>query len=357
MNSESGYFKLGLFVITGIALIVGGIIFFGAGALFREYFTMETATTESVEGLNPGAAVKFNGVTVGKVSRIAMAIWEYRPTDPAKKQEIARYITIELQINRSSFLSQTTSDIHKNMEEAIARGLRARMASSGLTGPPYIEIVFLDPKANPPAALPFKPSEFYIPSAPSQFSQVVNSVTDILAQVKEANIPDAVTDLRKLINNTNNAVTQLDAKQLQAKAVALVDEVRDTNKRVRQILDNPRIDPAIDSVAGDLPKISARLRDVTAQVDDILKDPKTKEMLANLNDTTAAAAPATADARRILRQLDALLSSQSQDLEAIVSNLRTVLQNTAAVTEEVKTNPSRMLFGEPPPHITPGNSK
>jgi phage-related protein len=193
--------------------------------------------------------------------------------------------------------------------------------------------------------------------APSQMTEVVTSVTKILEQVQQADLPAAVADIRRLVNNTDKTVTELNAKEFQSKAVALIDGVTATNKRVQQILDNPKIDPAITSVGEDLPKISARLRDATAQVDDILRDPKTKEMLANLNNTAAAAAPATADARRILRELDALLSSQSQDLESIVANLRQVLQNTAAVTEEAKTNPSRMLFGEPPPHIKPGNSK
>jgi hypothetical protein len=185
----------------------------------------------------------------------------------------------------------------------------------------------------------------------------MNSVTDILEQVKSVDLPDTISDLRRLVNNTNNAVAQLDAKEIQGKTIALIDEMRQTNQRVRKILDNPKIDPAIDSITDDLPKISARLRDATAQVDDLLNDPKTKETLASLNDTTAAAAPVLNDARRVLRQLDALLSGQSQDLQAIVTDLRRVLHNTAAVTEEAKNNPSGMIFGEPPPRITPGNSK
>src|SRR5215470_10461184 len=118
MNTESGYFKLGLFVIAGVTLIVGGTVFFGAGALFREYFKLETATTNSVEGLNVGAAVKFNGVTVGKVSRIEMAIWKYPPADVAKRQDIARYISIELELNRSQFLSETSAEIRANLQDA-----------------------------------------------------------------------------------------------------------------------------------------------------------------------------------------------------------------------------------------------
>jgi ABC-type transporter Mla subunit MlaD len=357
MNSESGYFKLGIFVIAGVTLIVGGIVFFGAGAMFKEYITVETATVRSVEGLGVGADVKYNGVTMGKVSKIELAMWQYPDADPAKKEEIRRYVIVQLKLNRSTLTAHSAGALRANFQDAIDQGLRARMASSGLTGPPFIELVFLNPKAYPPPSLPWTPRVLVIPSAPSQMTEVVSNVTEILAQVKEADLPRAVADLRRLLNHADETVTQLNAREIQNKAVALIDEVRGTNKRVHQILDNPKIDPAVNSVAEDLPRISARVRDATAQVDDILRDPKTKEMLANLNDAAASASPAVLDARRILRELDALLSSQSQDLESIVANLRQVLQNTAAVTEEAKTNPSRMIFGQPPPHITPGSSK
>jgi hypothetical protein len=188
-------------------------------------------------------------------------------------------------------------------------------------------------------------------------SEVLASVTDILQEVKSIDLANSVSDLRRLVNNTNNAIAQLDAKEIQGKTVALIDEVRQTNQRVHQILDNPKIDPAIATLTDDLPKISTHMRDAFVQLDDLLHDPQTKQTLASLNDTTAAAAPVLADARRVLRQLDALLSGQSQDLHAIVADLRRVLHNTAAVTEEAKSNPSGMIFSQPPPRITPGNSK
>lgn len=357
MSSETGYFKLGLLVISGVALIVGGIIFFGAGALFKQYANFETATTHSVDGLDVGAAVKFNGVTVGKVSHIDLAMWKYPNSDRATLEQISRYVDIELQIDRDALLVKSAPEIKKRFGDAVNRGLRARMASSGLTGPPYIELVFLDPKSAPATPPPWTPREAYIPSAQNQISQAVADVTDILGQVKQVDITKVVTDLRTLLNHTDDKVTQLEVRELQSKAVALVDEVRGSNKRVKAILDNPKIDPAISNAADDLPKISGRLRDATAQINDILRDPRIKVMLANLNDTTASAAPAAADVRRLIHKLDVLMSAQSQDLEEIVANLRRVLEDATVVTDEAKKYPSRLLFGQPPPRITPGSSQ
>src|SRR5215469_18341291 len=98
MNSESSFFKLGLFVVAGIALAVAGVVVLGAGALFQEYVTVETATEGSVEGLTVGGAVKHNGVTLGKVSKIEMATWRYGSPDPVKREQIGRWVIVEMQI-------------------------------------------------------------------------------------------------------------------------------------------------------------------------------------------------------------------------------------------------------------------
>jgi len=76
-----------------------------------------------------------------------------------------------------------------------------------------------------------------------------------------------------------------------------------------------------------------------------------QKTLANVNQTTAAAAPAAADLRRVLRKLDAIISSQDADIESIISSLRRVSEQAAALVEDAKNNPSRVIFGEPPPHV------
>jgi len=48
--------------------------------------------------------------------------------------------------------------------------------------------------------------------------------------------------------------------------------VRATNKRVQQILNNPNVDQAINKVSEDLPKITARLRDTSSRLDELIHD-------------------------------------------------------------------------------------
>ena len=59
----------------------------------------------------------------------------------------------------------------------------------------------------------------------------------------------------------------------------------------------------------------------------------------------------------MLRELSTLLSNQSQDIEAIIRGLRQVTENVEALSEDAKDNPSRLLFGDPPPRESKGERK
>ena len=158
MARDISYFKLGLFVISGVALLVSpGVIVFGAGAMFRETITVETAIPESVEGLDPGAAVKYQGVTVGKVSRIELAIWPYGTGDAGMDEAIGKYVVLQLALRRDMIPAGSVQEFEANLRKSVESGLRARMASSGLTGPAYVELVFLSPVQYPPLKIEWTP--------------------------------------------------------------------------------------------------------------------------------------------------------------------------------------------------------
>ena len=359
MNSDARYFKLGLFVIAGVGLIVGGIVVFGAASLFQDYVVVETATRDSVEGLTVGAAVKYAGVTVGKVSNIEMASWRHRQSDGDKALQLRPYIEIDMQIRREIVVAKTSAEMKRNLAEGVARGMRVRMASSGLTGPAYMEIVYVDPAENPAATLPYTPGDLYLPSARSQMAEIFSNAESLMRQLNKADVDTLITDFKRLVNDTDRSINELNSRELSAKVSSLVDELHASTRRVHQVLDDPKVTKGIDSAAAamnDLPAITSRLRDSTARVDEILRDPKVQKTIDELSQTSASAAPAAADLRRVLRKLDVLISSQGDDLTAILANLRRVLNDGSAIVQDAKSNPSRVLFGEPPPHVTPGGA-
>ena len=55
------------------------------------------------------------------------------------------------------------------------------------------------------------------------------------------------------------------------------------------------------------------------------------------------------DFRRAVRRIDALLASQRAGVEQAIMELNRALANINTITEDASENPSRVLFGDPPP--------
>ena len=373
MSGDVNYFKLGLFVIGGVALLVIGVVIFGAGELLEERVPVETATTESVQGLDAGAAVKFKGVIVGSVSRIELARWRYRTGDIEKDLAISQYVLLELQLQREMVVARDETEFHRNLAKAVEAGFRTRIASSGITGPSYIELVFLDPEQYPPPELGWTPERPFIPAAPSTMSQLVSAAEALAATLRKIRLVEAVDHADELILSLNQAVTDLQVPLLRDRVIALLDETRDASRRVKEILNNPNIDKSLDNFAqttasikdlaggeevrafaADLPAISARLRHSAERLDELLSRPETDQLFENVGETAASIAPAAADLRRMLHELSGLITTQRSDIESILLNLRKFAEDAAVLSEDAKNNPSRVLFGAPPPRINPG---
>ena len=75
------------------------------------------------------------------------------------------------------------------------KGLRARLASQGLTGASFLEIDYLDPKANPILPIDWKPTYPYLPSAPSIITRLSDAMTSIMNSLQDINLQGLMTRL------------------------------------------------------------------------------------------------------------------------------------------------------------------
>lgn len=337
------YFKVGLFVLVGFALLIGTIVTLGAGSLFRKTIYAETYVEEAA-GLDAGSAVKYRGVTVGQVKRILFAAAKY----PAAvgPGPVSRKILIEMSLDTSVESEFGPAGIAK----AVQEGLRARIMQSAITGSAYLGLDFFDPNTYPPETLNWKPQGVYIPAITSTMTEVVTTIDQLMGEFHQADLPGVVRRFDALLADTNKAVNELKVSELREQSIALLSEVRGTNTRLKQLLD----DPSILTAVHDLPDITARLKTSIARADAILNDKRLDQILTGLSDAAANAGPATADARRLMRDTRALVASQQDDIRTIISDLRAAVANLNAVTQDAKANPSRLLFGQPPIRKKPG---
>src|SRR3954447_8206231 len=351
MAEKASYTKLGVFVVLATFLLMTGLALLGAGAFLKDTFTIETYFPESVQGLDKGAPVKLRGVTIGKVSRIDLVMGQ-PVSEAGKVKDVRGYVRVDIDLDASRFANR---DIAADLSAGVSNGLRARVASSSLIGGGYIEIAYVRPDA-PVFRPPVQTGRFFLPSTPSMMTEILSAAERIADQLEASEIDKIAHSLNTLLVNVNGKVQDLDIKQIQQDAVALLGEVRSTNARLKAVLDNPAIDKTLDhtaKAAADFPELTARLKSVSTKLDEILADKRTDALMSNAGPASAAASAAMVDLRRVARRLDALLAGQQQDLESTVGSLRQTLDNVEYLSEDARQNPARILFGDPPPQYAP----
>jgi ABC-type transporter Mla subunit MlaD len=336
-DGSSRYFKLGLFVLIGVGLIVTGVIVLGAGALFRRTVPAETLVYESVNGLDVGASVKYRGVPIGKVTGIQFASAKYKEAandrtpakgDPTKAGRDIRGILIEMSLSEKAFPNESESEIVATAKGMIAKGLRARVTPAGISGQSYMEFDILDPATNPPPPISWTPDVLYVPSAPSTLGQVLDAAGQIASDLQRA-------DLAKVVGHID---------QLATEASATVGEVRQAVAANRD---------SLTRTMTELPETAARLKAAVAPAEQILHDPRVDKALSGLGGIEESANATLADLRRVAHEADQLLAGESDDIRSILSDLRRVAADGAAVIDDARANPSRLFFGKPPPPDAP----
>src|SRR5215468_3332990 len=116
MATEARKLRVGIFVIASVLIGVAAAIWLGASRFLADEVRTVTYFAESVQGLDPGAAVKYRGVPAGRVEKIGIA----------PDGEL-----IEVVMSIDSWFAQL-----------ILRDptLRAQLQLSGITGLRYVEI-------------------------------------------------------------------------------------------------------------------------------------------------------------------------------------------------------------------------
>jgi paraquat-inducible protein B len=309
MTEKPNFFKLGIFILIASALIVGGLILFGSGAFGKEKVYFETYFSDSVHGLARGSNVLLSGVMIGVVEDINFVRRSYDlPTDYAGISEYDQYIQVICSALEEELPTPQTQERQQRLAIYVQRGFRMRMASNIITGQAYLQGVFLDPERFPAMEVPWKPLYDYIPSAPSAFSTMRNSVDQILDKLEQIEFKTVTDNVNTVLETLNQAILDANIKNLSAKASAFIEELQQSNKDLQNLIENPDPEKKLDNIP-------------------ILID--------NFNQT--------------LSQLDQLVTSETPEIRAILENIRQLSENLNYLSEHLKDNPSELIFSAPPP--------
>ena len=314
MSAKTNNFKLGLFTLVGLGLLITGILAFGTWSAVEKKTLFETYVPGDVSGLSVGSAVEFRGVHAGKVTRIGFSWNEYQPTQPG-------WVVVVFQMNDDVFAGPPGHGWDEQLQTAIDRGLRARLKAQGVTGTCIVSLEYLDPVENPPIKAPWIPRHTYIPSAPGLLGDLLVSLQTVLHRVERLDVTAldqlAQRDLKSL-GRLLGRVERMDLESLSTNTAALLVEIRHSN---------------------------AKLQNFIADTDDTVK----KLPLEKL----------TRDADRLVRRLQDTVSKlepglTSVDFDALNQTLaraRLAIQDLDDVLDTLKQYPAGFIFGQPPPRL------
>lgn len=327
------YLRVGLLLVLAAAGIVALVLWLGGSRIDKGHF-YETYFTESVQGLNVGAAVKFRGVTVGEVRSIRLASAVYTPE-------------IEMSVNNAgSRLVVVTFVIDPHLvgklpttNDAVKAGLRARIASAGLTGLAYIELNFVDPADYPPPPkYPWMPRHDVIPAIPSTFAQVQNAGTNLLAKLNAFDL----AGLQNRLFETLDAIhATLRGGPVHSAMVNAATLLADLDTAVKQ---------------ADLPGLAASVRKAAGSVQALTEGPQTKESLAAAQQAMKQLGEASAKLPVLITAIDNLVGHLDRSQADLAASLAPILRNAQAaaanlreLSEALARYPAGALLAGPPP--------
>jgi phospholipid/cholesterol/gamma-HCH transport system substrate-binding protein len=264
-----------------------------------------------VQGVDVGSPVKFRGVPIGRVSAINFTFNEYGSPGQAYRYN---YVVILMEIDREMFPGMFSDNLTSLIQRNVAQGLRARIEPQGITGMSYIEINYVDdPSQFPSLEVDWTPHSYYIPSAPGQLTNMLDSVNNIMRRVEQFNIGGMIKSAMELLENLNNAVT-----------------------------------------GAQIGKISENLQALVADFQSALKAANVGQLSEDARRLIAGLEKSNAELRAILKNLEPATKISGPQVKVLMDNLATTSANLAEFSVQVKRRPSLLLWGTPPqPKATP----
>jgi ABC-type transporter Mla subunit MlaD len=202
------YFKIGIFVLIGISVIVFSLLILGANKILQPIVYVETYFEESVQGIANGTPVKYRGLQVGYIKEIDFTSEEYKSGEGNADKSHLRSIYVKIAITSRLFTNQSSEELKRFLAKEISQGLRIKLVTQGLTGTSYLEFDYVNPKTSPLHILNWHPKFFYVPSVPSTLSRLSENAQSIINELKDIDFKQLFFDLTKLTHSLSRVSGQ-----------------------------------------------------------------------------------------------------------------------------------------------------
>jgi len=315
---------IGAFVLGGLVLALGAIIFFGNFRLLHPTRRAAVVFEGSISGLSVGAPVNFRGVRVGAVDSIMIQF-------DAKTRTAYIPVTMQLEPERIRVSNDSDVETRLDLPILISRGLRAELnTQSFVTGQAEINLDF-NP-ASPAVLHPNVINLIEIPTQPSTMQRVRQELTELPLRELVDNAIKTLESVRNVSDKLNVDLPPLFAslKTTSDGAAHAVDVAAQTIAGLRNDLDSTlgRVNKLVDNADLRLNQRSSELQTLLVSTNQTVL--QTRDVLNSLKSLTSDRGPARANLEATLR-----------DLAAAAASLR-------GFASDVERNPQLLLTGRRP---------
>lgn len=325
MSLRASPTAIGLFLVGALVLTVAGVAALASTTFFEKRSTFVSLFEESVNGLDRGAPVKFQGVPVGTVTEILIRIDERDKTFE---------VPVQYEIDLTRLTTQTGAFVQLDqpavLQRQIADGLRAQLQmESMVTGQLYIELTYR-PDA-PPETEPGSTAFLEIPTTPSLLAALGTGAGSLMA------------DVLRVLFQVNEMLEEVDMPGINASVVA-------SAQAVERLMESPEILAAIRQVPAMTEQFNQSMLEVQrlAERAGAAIDPLQLQL-----EGTSAEMTATLQAlRSSLDGMDGLLSTDSElgyGLQEALTSLREAADALSVLAASLEQNPDMLIRGKKPP--------
>ncbi len=304
MSQKVSRFKVGVFVLIGVAMMLGSIVGLGALRYFQPGRTYVTFFNESVQGLQRDSMVKYRGVDVGRV--------------------------VDIRVGPDYKLIEVVMDIQFHGEPE--QDMVAQLKSVGITGIVFVELDLKDP-GDPDLSprITFAAEYPIIPSKPSELTRVLSVIDKVTKEIEQINFKAMADKVESMLDSTNTLVSDKRWKKL-------LKLLESSTKHLNSIL--AKTDKAVKQ--SDLKGIIKSTSQMLAEANTLLKEANVELKAMKLSAT----------ATKVSNMVDDVGGASAE----ILQNIRVTSENLQRASEtldqllmRLRSSPSDLIFSSPPP--------
>jgi paraquat-inducible protein B len=326
MSVRANPTAIGVFLLGALGIIVAGTAVLASGNWFTSNETFVSYFPESVNGLENGAPVKFQGVPVGRVTGINIRI---------DNRDDSFQVPVEFEIDLPRLTTPSGAYVNLadsvTLRQQIAKGLRAQLQmESFVTGVLYVQLSYRTDSTSPRLEQGGTPYP-EIPTTPSLMNAIGGGAGSMLDEAM------------KIMSRVNTMLSEINIREINASVVL-------SAQSIQQLVSAPELRATLRQ----LPGATAQLDRTMAEAERLAaRATRAIDPFETQFNGVSREAIATLEAlRRTLDETHGLLSTDTGPgyaLTGALNSLREAADALQVLIRSLEKNPDMLLRGKQPP--------